>query len=66
MANKALSKRQKLMVRAEPARIKTKPRNPFAVAAKQRSAGPHRKSASAERRALDRLLSKAFVDSDEK
>jgi hypothetical protein len=66
MANKALSKRQKLVIRAEPARAKTKPRNPFAVAAKQRVAGAHRKSASAERQALDRLLNRAFNDVEDK
>ncbi|TFW04844.1 hypothetical protein E4K72_12135 [Oxalobacteraceae bacterium OM1] len=60
MANKALSKRQKLMIRNEPARIQTKPRNPFAVAAKQRAAGAHRKNVSAERHILDRLLQRAL------
>lgn len=64
MANKALSKRQKLMIRAEPARVKSKPRNPFALAATQRVAGAHRKSASAERRVLDKLISRALDETD--
>lgn len=52
MANKALAKRQKLTLRAEPSgkiRVGLKPRNPFATAAKQRAAGPHRKTASGKR-----------------
>lgn len=61
MANKALSTRQKMMLRAKPAKP-PKPRNPVAVAAKQRLAGSHQKSASSERqeqkRLLDRLLEK--------
>lgn len=52
MANKALAQRQKLTFRIEPSQKTArgqKPRNPVAVAAHQRSAGPHRKTASTER-----------------
>lgn len=47
MANKALSKRQKLTFRVEPSQKTLKPRNPLPVSAKQRTAGPQRKAASA-------------------
>tara|TARA_R110001599_G_scaffold64023_4_gene179338 strand:+ start:18317 stop:18481 length:165 start_codon:yes stop_codon:yes gene_type:complete len=36
MANKALSKRQKMTIRIEPSQKALKPRNPVALAAKQR------------------------------
>ena len=49
MANKALATRQKMSFRVEPSQKLAKPRNPVAVAAKQRAAGPHRKTASALR-----------------
>lgn len=55
MANKALATRQKMQFRVEPSQ---KPRNPVAVAAKQRRAGLHVKSASAERQAGQRALAK--------
>lgn len=48
MANKTLGTRQKLSFRIEPSQL-AKPRNPVAVAAKQRVAGPHRKTTSALR-----------------
>lgn len=54
MANKALAKRQKMVIRLEPSQ--KAPRNPFAIAAKQRAAGPHRPSKSAQRQAQQRLL----------
>ncbi len=47
MANKALSKRQKLTFRVEPSQKTLKPRNPLSVSAKQHTAGPQRKAASA-------------------
>lgn len=47
MANKALSKRQKLSFRVEPSQKTLKPRNPLLAPAKQRAAGPQRKAASA-------------------
>lgn len=47
MANKALSKRQKLTFRVEPSQKTLKPRDPLPVSAKQRSVGSQRKAASA-------------------
>ncbi|MFD2365274.1 hypothetical protein [Pseudoduganella sp. GCM10020061] len=59
MANKALATRQKMRLKVEPSQAYGKPRNPVAVAAKQRSAGSHERSKSAERQLLKRLLAKA-------
>ncbi len=56
MANKALAKRQKLSFRVEPSQRALKPRNPVAVPAKQRAAGPHVKTRSANRQAKKREL----------
>ncbi|HTH45160.1 MAG TPA: hypothetical protein VL528_08760 [Oxalicibacterium sp.] len=56
MANKALAKRQKMTIRLEPSQ--KAPRNPLALAAKQRVAGPHQKSISAKRQLEKRLLQK--------
>ncbi|MCM0043539.1 MAG: hypothetical protein NBV65_02790 [Burkholderiaceae bacterium] len=56
MANKALAKRQKLSFRVEPSQQGGKPRNPVAVPAKQRAAGPHTKGKSANRQAKKREL----------
>ena len=64
MANKALSTRQKLMIRTEPGGV-LKSRNPFAVAAKKRSAGAHGKNVSGQRQLLQRMLKKA-LDEPEK
>lgn len=64
MANKALATRQKMMIRVEPGQL-SKPRNPVAVAAKQRSAGSHERSKSAERQLLKRLLAKAPLKPEE-
>lgn len=58
MANKALATRQKLSFRIEPSQAK--PRNPVAVAAKQRAAGPHRKNASALRQSDKQALKKTL------
>jgi len=66
MANKALAKRQKMTIRVEPSQKALKPRNPFAVAAKQRAAGSHQQSASGQRQLHQRLLSKLIDDSDDK
>jgi hypothetical protein len=60
MANKALAKRQKLTIRLEPSQ--KAPRNPFAVAAKQRVAGAHQKSVSAQRQREKRLLQKKLKE----
>jgi len=56
MANKALAKRQKLSFRVEPSQRALKPRNPVAVPAKQRAAGPHVKTKSGNRQAKKREL----------
>lgn len=60
MANKALAKRQKMTIRVEPSQRALKPRNPIALAAKQRVAGSHRKSGSTERQLHERLLKKVL------
>lgn len=65
MANKALAKRQKMVIRVEPAQRPLKPRNPIALAAKQRVAGSHRKGNSAERQLHERLLKKVIGSSEE-
>lgn len=65
MANKALSKRQKLTIRAEPSQKALKPRNPIALAARQRAAGPHKKTASAVRHLQQRLLKKTQSGRDD-
>jgi hypothetical protein len=64
MANKALAKRQKLSFRIEPSQKGLKPRNPLAIAAKQRVAGPHKKTGSAIRQIQERSLKKILVDPD--
>jgi len=65
MANKALAKRQRLSYRIEPSQKALKPRNPFAIPAKQRSAGTHQKSVSAQRHNQKRALKKILDDSGE-
>jgi len=55
MANKALATRQKMQFRVEPSQ---KPRNPVAVAARLRTAGPHAKPLSTQRQAAKRALKK--------
>lgn len=65
MANKALATRQKMRLRIEPSQQFGKPRNPVAVAAKLRAAGPHAKNRSAQRQAEKRALAKARLKSDE-
>ena len=66
MANKALSKRQKMTIRVEPSQKALKPRNPIAIAAKQRVAGSHRKTASAQRQLQQRLLKKFLGEPSDK
>ncbi len=56
MANKTRGNRQKTSFRVEPSQRALKPRNPVAVPAKQRAAGPHTKSKSANRQAKKREL----------
>ena len=65
MANKALAKRQKLSFRVEPSQRPGKPRNPVAVPAKQRAAGPHRKSNSANRQAKKRDLIRQLLQKND-
>jgi len=65
MANKALAKRQKLTIRIEPSQKALKPRNPVALAAKQRVAGPHQKSLSAQRQVQKRSLKTKLSEPDE-
>lgn len=65
MANKALAKRQKLTIRLEPSHRALKPRNPVAVAAKQRAAGSHQKSISAQRQVQKRLLKIKLSEPDD-
>ncbi|MDB5729165.1 MAG: hypothetical protein JWQ00_2370 [Noviherbaspirillum sp.] len=65
MANKALSKRQKLVIRVEPSQRALKPRNPLALAARQRVAGAHQKSVSSERQLHKRVLKKILTGSEE-
>ena len=62
MANKALATRQKMRVTVKPS---PPPRNPVAVAAKLRAAGPHKKGATAERQAAKRALAKTKLKADE-
>jgi hypothetical protein len=59
MANKALATRQKMQVKIAPSQRFGKPRNPVAVAARLRAAGPHTKGATAQRQAEKRALAKA-------
>ncbi|BEV13400.1 hypothetical protein HBDW_01880 [Herbaspirillum sp. DW155] len=62
MANKTLGTRQKLSFRVEPSQ--SRPRNPVALAARQRAggAGAHRKNASAQRQQWKSDLLKKLVD----
>ena len=67
MANKAVAKRQKLSFRIEPSQKALKPRNPLVVPARQRVAGPHKKTGSAIRQQERRkLLNSLFQRPEEK
>jgi hypothetical protein len=61
VANKALATRQKMRLTAPPSR----PRNPVAVAAKLRAAGPHAKGPAQERAAAKRALKKARLEPED-
>jgi len=61
MANKALATRQKMRLTAPP----SKPRNPVAVAAKLRAAGPHAKGPGPERQAAKRALKKTKLEPED-
>ena len=65
MANKALATRQKMRIKVEPSQAYAKPRNPVAVAAKQRAAGAHVKTVSGQRQEQKRALAKKLAGSDE-
>jgi hypothetical protein len=58
MANKTFGTRQKLGFRIEPSQRLAKPRNPLALAARQRAAGAHGKSGAATRQAARMALLK--------
>ena len=63
MANKALATRQRMRLTVK---VGAPPRNPVAVAAKLRAAGPHAKRPGQERSAAKRALKKAkLVAEDE-
>jgi hypothetical protein len=62
MANKALATRQKMRLRIEPSQQFGKPRNPIAALARNRAAGPHAKTVSAERAQAKRALKKAKLE----
>ena len=61
MANKALATRQKMRLTVKLAA----PRNPVAVAARLRAAGPHAKGQAQERAAARRALKKAKLEVDD-
>jgi hypothetical protein len=63
MANKTFGTRQKLTYRIEPAQ--QKPRNPVALAARQRAAGPHQKTASAQRQLHKQSLRKKLTEPEQ-
>ncbi|MBC7455021.1 MAG: hypothetical protein H7335_15225 [Massilia sp.] len=65
MANKALATRQKLQIRLEPSQRQGKTRNPVALAARLRAAGPHAKGATAQRQSAKRALAKAKLVADD-
>ena len=65
MANKGLATRQKMRLKIEPSQQFGKARNPVAVAAKLRAAGPHVKGPGAERQAAKRLLLKVKLKPEE-
>lgn len=64
MANKTLGTRQKLGFRVEPSQKTPKPRNPVAIAAKRRAAGPHQKPASGKRQLQKRAIKKILGEPD--
>jgi hypothetical protein len=63
MANKSLRTRQKTVFRAALTPRQQKPRNPLAVAARLRVAGPHRKNMSGLRQLQQRALKKILAGS---
>ncbi len=65
MANKALAARNKMRLTVAPSQQVVKVRNPVAVAAKLRAAGPHAKGPAQERAAAKRALKKAKLEPEE-
>jgi hypothetical protein len=65
MANKALATRQKMQFRAQTTQQLGKPRNPVAVAARLRAAGPHAKGPASQRQAAKRALAKAKLTAED-
>ncbi|MDP3670647.1 MAG: hypothetical protein WA191_23885 [Telluria sp.] len=65
MADKALATRQKMRFHVEPSQQAGKPRNRFAVAARQRSAGPHAKGPASQRQAAKRALAKIRTEPED-
>jgi hypothetical protein len=65
MANKALATRQKMRLQIKPSQQFGAPRNPVALAAKQRSAGPHARNTAQERLAAKRALKKVKLVPDD-
>lgn len=69
MANKALSKqqnkRQKLTIRIEPSQKALKPRNPVALAARQRVAGSHKATIASQRQQEKRRIQKKLLFKDD-
>lgn len=65
MANKALATRQKMRLTVAPSQQFGKPRNPIAVAAKLRVAGPHAKPVGAQRQLAKQALKKAKLEPEE-
>ncbi len=63
MPGKARARHKKEMIATGRA-LAMPPRNPVAVAARQRNAGAHRKSASALRQAQARKLAKLVTEKD--
>lgn len=64
MAKKTMGTRQKLSFRIEPSQQAARPRNPVAVAARLRAAGPHRQSPAASRQAARRELRQTLDEPD--
>jgi hypothetical protein len=65
MANKGLATRQKMRLTVAPSQQIGKPRNPVAVAAKLRAAGPHAKPAGVQRQLAKQALKKVKLELEE-
>ncbi len=65
MANKALAARNKMRLTLAPSQQIARVRNPVAVAAKLRAAGPHAKDTAQERAAAKRALKKVKLEPEE-